>query len=941
MSRNWRSPAARAALVCSLAWAASASFCESEQGQLTPIRDNTPPTASVLDVLSSTDSVTVRARATDNVALRSLRVEVATLGQAGDTVVLASRTFNFTGQVKDTTLTAGFGGLALALGAPVLARVTATDAAQNTAVATLATLVGLRAVDLLEPADSASLPVGDSVLTSTLLADPAGIVSLTLVGRALRGDPDFGTDTSVVRYGPKTVTWNPPLTDTIIRRWLRPTDDRTAERVYFVAIAENASGRILADSNVTFVGGPLVEILSPAAGQQVLAGTALDVRIRVRDSERIVSVGLNGSGAFGFDTTVAFLGAVLDTTITITRAIPAGALGDLTLVARATNANAVPGRSGSVTVRIVNAAPTDTVRPVVRFAFDAVPRLEVDDSIHVVVEAEDIQSGIRAVGVSAFSDNAGVRDSATFRVEFATTRTGTVIQDFYFLPFNFDATNLPDTVVYELHAFAYDAASPRNCGAAAAAGTAQSLACDSVNLGVQIVFARATRGTAYTPMIVSGRTIRSPRQGSVTPDLVVDTTRRLLFVSNQSFNQVEAYDLAARTFLAPIAVGSKPWGMVIDNSGDTLVVANSGGTNLSLVDLNTRREVTSQRIFTPNVSIFEAKEEQTETGSAIGVTVFDYSDRPQFVAQAANVGGSRGVLLYSTVPTPSAPDGTIREFDPQTRDVRFFVDYASVLPDVDQKRIQIVNADDVFSTGAQLFVCDHDRGSTTTTCFAVDTVAEALDSLANRPLWDTEIFFNLDIASIGLQDTTFVAASGDRQFIAFGEGDTGNRPGRIMMYRAVDSTISSVVQVRDLVGNASEPVRGLALNRDGSLGVARGNLAYFFDTGLRLQGISDAVSAAGTGAAFHPDYANARTANDAQQLAFLGSEDGRIDIVDAFHFCRRGTLFIRDPISGPVRTSRPLPGDPAGVLVKVFAKTTAGVVVVDVRGTDVSASCQP
>ncbi|MGH7544651.1 MAG: YncE family protein, partial [Gemmatimonadota bacterium] len=431
------------------------------------------------------------------------------------------------------------------------------------------------------------------------------------------------------------------------------------------------------------------------------------------------------------------------------------------------------------------------------------------------------------------------------------------------------------------------------------------------------------------------------RQGSVTADLVVDTARQLLFVSNQTFNQVEVFNLATGTLGIPIAVGSEPWGMVIDNSGDTLVVANSGGTNLSLVSLLTLTEVTSQRIFTPNASLFEATEEQSETGPVIAVQLFDYSDRPQFVAQAANQGLDRGVLLYSTVPTPSAPDGTIREFDTQTRDVRFFVDYADAKPTVDQKSLQIVNADDAFSTGDLLFICDHDRGTAVTTCFSVLTLAVAFDSLANHPNWDTELFFNLDIPSVALQDTTFVGASGDRQYIALGEGNTGTQPGRIILYQASDSTVSSFVEVEDLIGNASEPVRGLALNRDGSLGVARGERAYYFDNDLRLQGLSGDVTIDGTGAAFHPNYANGQIANDALQLSFLGSSGGRIDIIDSFHFCKRGTLFLRDPIAGPVKASLPLPGDPAGVIVKVYAQTTTGVVVVGVLNADITASCQP
>ena len=42
------------------------------------------------------------------------------------------------------------------------------------------------------------------------------------------------------------------------------------------------------------------------------------------------------------------------------------------------------------------------------------------------------------------------------------------------------------------------------------------------------------------------------------------------------------------------------------------------------------------------------------------VTVFDYSDRPQFLAQASN-----GLLVYSTKPTPADTNGTVRIYDPR------------------------------------------------------------------------------------------------------------------------------------------------------------------------------------------------------------------------------------------------------------------------------------
>jgi hypothetical protein len=42
-----------------------------------------------------------------------------------------------------------------------------------------------------------------------------------------------------------------------------------------------------------------------------------------------------------------------------------------------------------------------------------------------------------------------------------------------------------------------------------------------------------------------------------------------------------------------------------------------------------------------------------------------------------------------------------------------------------------------------------------------------------------------------------------------------------------------------------------------------------------------------------------------------------------------------------VRTSRRFASDPLNVIVKVYAMTTTGVVVVNVLDTDITASCQP
>jgi hypothetical protein len=167
-----------------------------------------------------------------------------------------------------------------------------------------------------------------------------------------------------------------------------------------------------------------------------------------------------------------------------------------------------------------------------------------------------------------------------------------------------------------------------------------------------------------------------------------------------------------------------------------------------------------------------------------------------------------------------------------------------------------------------------------------------------------------------------------------------------MLYRSADGSISNGLQVTDLTGNAEEKVFGLAMNRDGSLGVVRGTMAYFYGPDpsginvLRMLGTNDRINPDGSGAALHPenDITAAPPVGDdpTRRLTFLGSGDARVEIVDAFHYeAPRGNLLIRDPILGPLRISRRLPPDPVGVILKLYAITENGVVVIPVKDTDI------
>ena len=74
--------------------------------------------------------------------------------------------------------------------------------------------------------------------------------------------------------------------------------------------------------------------------------------------------------------------------------------------------------------------------------------------------------------------------------------------------------------------------------------------------------------------------------GSLGADIAVDTVRAPRVRLEHHKNQLEAFDYGATmSKLPPVSVGAQPWGMAIDNSGSLLLVANSGGTNISRVDL--------------------------------------------------------------------------------------------------------------------------------------------------------------------------------------------------------------------------------------------------------------------------------------------------------------------------------------------------------------------
>lgn len=430
-------------------------------------------------------------------------------------------------------------------------------------------------------------------------------------------------------------------------------------------------------------------------------------------------------------------------------------------------------------------------------------------------------------------------------------------------------------------------------------------------------------------------------------DIAVDVTRSTVYVSNLNKNQLEAFQYGTSVQPLPsVQVGSMPWGMIIDNSNSLLLVANSGGTNISMVNLGTRTE--TGRAKTSNEWVYDVSYTTADsTGFKFDVApVIDYSDRPQYIAQSAS-----GALYYSTRPTSTATPGTLRRLDnflDARAEPRQIWQYGAFA----KNKYVILNADAVGVTlgneGAPdlITICDHTPGDdpSTSVCATSLSIEVAIDSLRAAPVsGNVEAVKDLDVASLALPDTNFVAVGGDRRRVVFGEGGTGNRAGRVISVYDPSGTpadgaqYSAPIEVIDLTNNASDKVFGIDVNQNSvNIGV-HGVETFFADSSLRLQG-KFATFSSGAGIAFHPNNRDENTGDALARTAFVASGDMSIQIVDSYSYRLRGRIPIRQNLYGSLRavlpTAAELAADPT-LAVKLFGLTPEGMVVIDVRREDI------
>lgn len=784
---------------------------------------------------------------------------------------------------------------------------------------------------LLPDTATDNVAVGDSVFIRARVTDNVAVEEVTFEGYAVRGSAALGTATEVDRFTTKTVDLRAGgrlVRDTTIDRFLLATGDTVPEAgVFIVVTARDTADRVTADTVQVTLGGPRISVQTPSL--EPFAGSQMPVRIVASDTRDLLSsVTLTVSGGVQLTRQITFPSARATYDSTIMVPIPLAARGEVRIAASTVSGSNLVGVSTPVTVTL-REPDLDLVAPRATLQLSIAERVEQQDSFSVQVTGVDA-NGVDSVGVTVLAIRRDVPVHDTLRVFVGRGAVTSGTFAFAFADLNLDP-NATFEVDFEVTGWARDVQG--NCGAATRENTPQELACTTTPAGYRL---STGAGRLVKVFVARGVTIDRPGPGAadVVADLVADSS--FVYLSNYSRNRVEVLPLGGLTYGTPVAVGSQPWGLALGRFRDSLYVANSGGTNISVIPLGgpVLHEAENRRIFTRNERLFGVVYD-VESGDATSVSLHDYSDRPQFLAQASN-----GLLLYSTRPTPAAQDGTVRIYDPTKVRAEIFTGY---LDRHTAGRALVVNADSAFYLPpGEVRVCPRRRLGDAGDPPCIDgeprEVSDVLTAMRALPVngaggrYDTRLDLGADVREVGFSDTTFVAASTDRRYLAVGEGVRTNA--RVPLFEAVGDSLVMRGDVRDLISNAAERVIGLGINRDGTLGVARGEQAYFFNNTLRLQGVMESGSPTG-GVAMHPENGDYPTGP--LRLSFVsGIEDGRpyVDVLNTFNFFRVKRIYIRDTVVGALAVAPRAPGDPASVNLRLYALTTTGVLSLPVTNAD-------
>jgi hypothetical protein len=676
-----------------------------------------------------------------------------------------------------------------------------------------------------------------------------------------------------------------------------------------------------------------VRLLDPQSGALASSGNGIPITIEAVQNTGISKIGflVSPAAAVNNPTTppndsITFSIPFADSVVYRDTLTVVATTGSFVIVGFAEDSAGRRGTSGTVTVNI-QSAQNDNTDPLVSHTIVGT-RVEVNDT--VVVRATD-PSAISWLGLEVRALNGTL-------LRFDSVAVGGTLTDVsrrFSLNLAGVVTTFPSDVV--VRGYGCDNATLRNC-AFSTVGTGAAVTAD-----------------VDTVTVVAGVTVPLPAPGRIA-DAIYNANRNELYLTNPSLSRVEIFQVANTTFVAtgiPTA-GPQPWGIALfprDTLGayrDTIVVANSGGTQLSVIDVSPAVRRLLWRQDLPNYSIETYK---VLLGPPITeeIRVFDVSDRPQYVATVCRAGGGAACdadsvfAIYSTTPTQSSASP--------------FAGRATL------RMEKLINSTNPAQLYSHLFY--ELAGDSTLMDLSRDTLR--LVERRGRPYNTSKVVLTacagitIEMARFGLGDTTFVRNSGNFTHALVGEGGSISTAfARVVGYTTKatlshgpstarlcnthpsgavtdsgenhrDFGMTPAIDVSDFISNTGTKISSIAINFNGGTNAVRADSIYFLDEGLRLKGTSVAPTgafgmdmnynhafAAGQGGT--PPFGGAGNPND--RLLFSARPDGNIDVWDTFFYGSVGTIPVRDPIIGPFRVARDGSGNQL-----LFGVTARGLVV--------------
>jgi hypothetical protein len=701
--------------------------------------------------------------------------------------------------------------------------------------------------------------------------------------------------------------------------------------------ATDGAGNSSNDASIRVATGnvqpPRVSLTAPLPGSLFVIGKSGTIAISASSRLKVRLVGYTASGAFTAADSTVFREPLRDSVSVLdTLTVPANAQnGVVTLV---------PFVVDSLGQRAIGAPVSFAVQPIT--AVNSTPvvrsgvtrRVETQDTVRV--SASD-PTGIRVLGYE-------VVDTATRRVIVADSAilSGQLTVAETTFTFRLPVTSFP-TALY-VRAFA-------------------------TNMAQRRAYTKLASGTdrVDSVLVVAGLTRPLPNGGLVADGIYAPRHDRL-YLTNIDRNQLEIFNLARQSFERAVVVGSRPWGIVPwprtragvratrsswpTRAAPTSATCGSGADGAGL-------EV--YRYPLPNIIAYSVTSELSATTGEIIQTrkVYDFSDRPQFLAATCETGSTNGVncgdvkLVYSTTPTPGQTfqfpnKGTVRWESLTSCTSHFFFEQAmgTAIRRADTLEVERFAA--------------HPSYELPSTCRQPAEMVKLVpftQTLTARDGSTRSFSVEFDPDRLAFRDTTFVRNSGNFARAILGEGGSvlGSRAvgftadaglqtqiqlgGTNWTFAtpAIDAGVSRPRDVSDFIANTFSTVKGVAINFDGALSAIRGDSTYLIDPNLRLQGLLQTTGGPSAGFDFHPQNAGSgsSTTDVSRRLSFSASMTPQVEVYDTYCYQKLGTLEVRDPIIGPIKAS--LRSNGQIVLVGASAR---GVVVIPLE-RQFTSGCTP